>query len=57
MKKMYSEPLSEKLEFDYKETIVASSEANHHGDIGVGYGRGGGCDHNPYHGNPHKQHP
>lgn len=56
-KTLYTEPKAEKFEFDYKETVVASDTTMHHGDVGIGFGRGGGCDHDPYHGNPHKPHP
>lgn len=60
MKKEYIKPMAEKLIFDYTENIVASGGNNsttHHGDMGIGLGSGGGCDHNPGHGNPHKPHP
>ena len=55
----YVTPLAEKLEFCYADMITASScePSVHHGDVGVGLGHGGGCDHNPGHGNPHKPHP
>ena len=55
-KAIYEIPRAEKLEFDYKETIVASG-VNQHGDVGHGHGMGGGCDHEPGHGNPKKPHP
>ena len=58
MKKAYTTPVAEKLEFNYLENIVASgTPTNHHGDMGIGVGGGGGCDHDPGHGNPHKPHP
>ena len=57
MKKGYSYPKAEKLVFDYSENVVASKPKPHHGDVGVGLGIGGGCDHEPGHGNPHKPHP
>lgn len=59
MKKIYSKPVAEKLEFNYTENVTASNTDpfNHHGDMGIGWGLGGGCDHNPGHGNPHKPHP
>ena len=53
----YSKPLAVKLEFNYQENVVASNPTNHHGDMGIGVGHGGGCDHDPGHGNPHKPHP
>ena len=56
--KKYQEPRAEKLEFDYAEIVVASGIINDsHGDMGIGYGLGGGCDHDPGHGNTHKPHP
>ena len=57
--KEYTKPMAEKLTFDYTENVVASNESSviHHGDMGIGYGMGGGCDHEPGHGNPHKPHP
>ena len=54
---MYEKPEAEKLVFDYEENVVASGISQHHGDMGVGLGHGGGCDHVPGHGNPHKPHP
>ena len=61
MERNYETPKAEKLEFNYKETVSASSPdedmTNHHGDQGHGIGGGGGCDHNPGHGNPKKPHP
>lgn len=54
--KKYSTPQAEKLEFNYEENVVASN-TQHHGDMGIGHGGGGGCDHVPGHGNPHKPHP
>lgn len=59
MKKAYSTPMAEKLVFDYTDNVTASNDnpINHHGDMGIGFGGGGGCDHNPGHGNPHKPHP
>lgn len=57
MKKTYTTPVVEKLVFDYTENITASNGHMHHGDMGIGFGHGGGCDHNPGHGNPHKPHP
>ena len=56
--KNYETPQAIKLEFNYAENVVASgTNTNHHGDMGIGYGMGGGCDHTPGHGNPHKPHP
>ena len=56
--KAYVKPLAEKLEFNYTEAVLASGGNNiHHGDMGIGVGNGGGCDHEPGHGNPHKPHP
>jgi hypothetical protein len=49
--------MAEKLEFDYAENVTASNPIGHHGDMGIGHGMGGGCDHDPGHGNPHKPHP
>lgn len=58
MMKEYQKQMAEKLMFDYVENVVASgSENTQHGDMGVGVGHGGGCDHEPGHGNPHKPHP
>ena len=58
MKKTYCKPMAEKLEFNYEETVVAScNNPVHHGDMGHGFGMGGGCDHVPGHGNPKKPHP
>ena len=59
MKKEYMKPAAEKLVFNYEETVVASGiePGIHHGDMGIGLGYGGGCDHDPGHGNPHKPHP
>lgn len=58
MRKKYVKPEAEKLEFNYTETVVASGcSPTHHGDMGIGIGGGGGCDHIPGHGNPHKPHP
>ena len=58
MKKAYAEPMAEKLVFDYSENVTASNTTGpHHGDMGIGVGHGGGCDHDPGHGNPHKPHP
>ncbi len=48
MKKQYEKPTAEKLDFDYRETVVASAG---NGDVGQGRGRGGGCDGVPYHRN------
>ena len=53
----YSTPKAEKLEFDYTETVTASGITINHGDVGHGYGMGGGCDHIPGHGNPKTPHP
>jgi len=53
----YVTPKAEKFEFNYAETVVASSIEVGHGDIGVGIGHGGGCDHEPGHDTPHKPHP
>ena len=56
--KEYLTPVAEKLEFNYSENVTASgSTPIHHGDMGIGIGLGGGCDHKPGHGNPHKPHP
>lgn len=56
--KPYSTPMIEKLEFDYKDNVVASGiPVDVHTDMGIGVGGGGGCDHDPGHGNPHKPHP
>jgi len=58
MAKKYVKPNAEKMVFDYTENIVASDGGPiHHGDMGIGLGGGGGCDHTPGHGNPHKPHP
>ena len=59
MKKTYMTPMAEKLVFDYAENVVASGGHGgiHHGDVGIGHGHGGGCDHQPGHGTPHKPHP
>ena len=54
--KEYTTPRAEKLEFHYEDQVVASGGMCH-GDQGVGHGGGGGCDHIPGHGNPHKPHP
>ena len=56
-KRLYSKPLAEKLTFCYEDNVVASNTGRHHGDMGIGFGNGGGCDHEPGHGNPHKPHP
>ena len=54
----YSTPQAIKLEFNYTENVAASgNNTNYHGDMGIGVGGGGGCDHEPGHGNPHKPHP
>ena len=54
----YVTPQAVKLEFNYTENVVASGDnPNNHGDMGIGVGHGGGCDHEPGHGNPHKPHP
>ena len=56
----YTTPVAEKLVFDFCENITASNctpVGPHHGDMGIGVGMGGGCDHTPGHGNPHKPHP
>ena len=58
MKKVYVKPMAEKLVFDYTDIVTASQEVViGHGDMGIGVGHGGGCDHDPGHGNPHKPHP
>lgn len=58
MKKTYEKPLAAKFEFNYVENVVASNTTyTGHGDMGIGHGVGGGCDHDPGHGNPHKPHP
>lgn len=58
MKKTYVTPMAEKLVFDYTENVTASNGPTiGHGDMGIGVGHGGGCDHDPGHGNPHKPHP
>lgn len=55
----YVTPRAEKLEFCYADIVTASSDepGMHNGDVGIGLGHGGGCDHDPGHGNPHKPHP
>jgi hypothetical protein len=55
----YVTPKAEKLEFNYADNVVASGGGNPvvHGDVGVGVGHGGGCDHLPGHDTPHKPHP
>lgn len=55
----YTKPMAEKLEFNYLDNVTASNTTpgHHHGDMGIGHGMGGGCDHDPGHGNPHKPHP
>ena len=56
--KEYTTPMAEKLVFDYTENVTASNGSHMgHGDMGIGLGMGGGCDHEPGHGNPHKPHP
>lgn len=56
--KMYSTPMAEKLTFDYEENVTASGgPVIGHGDMGIGIGLGGGCDHHPGHDTPHKPHP
>ena len=57
--KNYQKPLAEKLEFNYSDNVTASctTPGTHHGDMGHGFGMGGGCDHQPGHGNPKKPHP
>ena len=55
--KKYVAPQAEKLTFDYSENVVASKTKPCHGDMGIGHGHGGGCDHQPGHGKPHKPHP
>ena len=58
MAKTYTKPMAVKLVFDYTKNVVASGgSVVHHGDMGIGLGHGGGCDHQPGHGNPHKPHP
>lgn len=58
MSREYIRPMAEKLEFNYAENVIASGcSTEHHGDMGIGHGMGGGCDHEPGHGNPHKPHP
>ena len=57
MAKTYVTPMAEKLEFDYLDNVVASGNTNVRADHGIGFGHGGGCDHDPGHGNPHKPHP
>ena len=57
MKKEYTRPMAEKLEFNYADTVTASCSTTTHGDMGIGNGHGGGCDHKPGHGNPHKPKP
>ena len=57
MKKAYISPMVEKLVFDYTENVTASCTNIGYGDMGIGVGHGGGCDHDPGHGNPHKPHP
>ena len=56
--KEYSTPIAEKIVFDYIDNATASAGPSiGHGDMGIGLGLGGGCDHDPGHGNPHKPHP
>lgn len=56
-KTIYDKPRAEKLEFNYYENIVASGTGHEgHGDMGHGFGMGGGCDHDPGHGKPKKPH-
>ena len=55
--KEYMNPIAEKFEFDYSDNVTASPVTHGHGDMGIGVGHGGGCDHDPGHGNPHKPHP
>lgn len=56
--KEYSTPVAEKIVFDYTDNVTASAgPVIGHGDMGIGVGLGGGCDHDPGHGNPHKPHP
>ena len=56
--KTYVTPMAEKLTFDYSENVTASStDKPFHGDVGHGIGMGGGCDHDPGHGNPKSDHP
>ena len=60
MKKSYCKPMAEMLEFNYTENVTASCGghvAPHHGDVGHGWGHGGGCDHQPGHGTPKIPHP
>ena len=58
MKKAYTIPMAEKFVFDYTDNVTASEgSVIGHGDMGIGIGGGGGCDHEPGHGNPHKPHP
>ena len=56
--KHYVTPMAEKIEFSYEENVTASGgQQFQHGDMGIGLGHGGGCDHDPGHSNPHKPHP
>lgn len=56
--KKYETPMAERLVFDYADNITASNgSVIVHADMGIGVGHGGGCDHDPGHGNPHKPHP
>lgn len=57
--KEYTKPMAEKLVFDYLENVTASQSGPiiGHGDMGIGIGGGGGCDHDPGHDTPHKPHP
>ena len=57
MKKTYTAPKAEKLDFEYEENITASATHVHHGDVGHGHGMGGGCDHIPGHDTPKTPHP
>lgn len=57
MSNVYTTPEAIKINFNYQEMLEASSSDIVHGDRGIGYGGGGGCDHIPGHGNPHKPHP
>ena len=46
IKRQYSLPKAEKINFDYTGVIVTSAG---NGDVGRSRGRGGGCDGVPYH--------
>ena len=50
MKRSYESPIAEKIEFDYTQIVVASSEHGHKGDNGVGVSQTDkGCNRVPGH--------